>query len=242
MADEVLNSEQRALVEKNVQLAHFIAREVWNRNQTDMELEEVVSIAYQGLIKAALRFNPNHFERTDSRFKPELAFVGLAKRWISGAIMEWQRQEDHVQRSYRQIYKQLQVLGYDKKNLELLAPQMAEPIEKLRAVVHAVENPYVSLDETVAPGVPHPKFGEVVSDHNVEASAMEVSITGAMQNTYGSLSGVKQVIIALRYYSNLEFQTIAMELNVSTHFVREVHAEAILDLHEAMISKVRDAS
>lgn len=242
MADDSLTSEQQDLVRKNMDLAHSLARDSWNKNPEGMELEEVVSVAYHGLVKAALRFNPNHFEKTDSRFKPELAFVGFAKRWISGAILEWQRTEDHVQRSYRQIYKQLVIAGYDKKNLEQIAPLMKEPLSKLQAVVHAVENPYVSLDETIAPGVSHPKFGEVASDHDVESSALEVSITHAVQETHNSMSEQKQLIIALRYYANLEFQAIAMEMNVSLHYVRELHTEAILDLHEAMVSRVQDTN
>lgn len=238
---EVLNTEQRELVRANVELAHRLARDAWNKNPDALDIEEVVSIAYQGLIKAALRFDENHFTVTDDNFKPELAFAALAKRWISGAILEWQRREDHVQRTYRQIYKQLQVEGYDGKNLEAVAPRMKEPLTKLHLVVHAVENPYVSLDETIAPGVPHPKFGEVAGEHDVESSALEVSITSAVQQAHNEMSAHKQVIIALHYYANMEFQAIAAEMDVPLRYVRELHTEAILELHEAMASRVRDS-
>lgn len=238
MTDEVLTREQSALVRKNVDLAHHLAREVWKKNPDGIDLEEAVSVAYQGLIRAALKFDPE-------RMSPETvasgkAFAAWARRWINGAVLEWQRGEDHVQRSYRQIYKQLQACGYTGKNLDDIAPQMDEPLTKLQVVVHAVENPYVSLDETVSPGVPHPRYGEVAGEHDVESSALEVSITTAVQAAHREMSQQKQLIIAMRYYANLEFQVIAMEMNVSLHYVRELHAEAIEDLHSAMISRVRE--
>lgn len=235
---ESLNHEQRELVRANVDLAHHLARETWNKNPDTIDLEEVVSISYQGLIKAALKFDPSRMsEETVANGK---AFAAWARRWINGAILEWQRQEDHVQRSFRQIYKQLQYEGYDGKNLEAVSVRMTEPLAKLQAVVHAVENPYVSLDETISPGVPHPKFGEVAGEHDVESSALEVSITSAVKSAHNQMSIHKQVIIALRYYSSMEFQAIAMEMDVSLNYVRELHNEAILELHEAMASRVRD--
>lgn len=238
MTDTRLTAEQRLLVESNVDLAHHLARDAWSRNVDNLDLEEVVSIAYQGLVKAALKFDPS--KMTPETVANGKAFSGWARRWIVGGILEWQRQADHVQRSYRQIYKRLIAAGYNRRNLSALADELGEPVEKLRQIIQAVEMTSVSLDEQAGPDLSLPKYGEVEADHDVESSALEATITLSFGLAHLELTEEQQVIIALRYYFGLEFQQIAQEMEVTLNYVRDAHSEAILDLHEAMIARVRD--
>ncbi|MCE5316631.1 MAG: sigma-70 family RNA polymerase sigma factor [Parachlamydia sp.] len=55
MTDAPLTDEQRALVEKNINLAHFAANKYFRRFQ--FEYEDLLSICYYGLIKAAQYFD-----------------------------------------------------------------------------------------------------------------------------------------------------------------------------------------
>jgi RNA polymerase sigma factor (sigma-70 family) len=228
-----LNDEQRALVEKNIDLAHFLANQVWNRSKETMLLEEIVGVAYEGLIKAALKFDPTRMSaETVANGK---AFSGFARQRIMGSILDWQREMDHVPRSYRQLYKKMRANGYgdENKNLEPLVSVLGESLTKLQAVAKAVENPATSLDDDLF---------DAVSHHDVESTAMERSIRDGIGDAVDDLEYIAQVIVSLRYFSGWELQQIAQELEMPLTTVYTIHSDAVLLIHNAMVSKAKEHS
>lgn len=247
-----LTREQSKLVEKNIDLAHFLARESWNRNKANLDLDEVVSIAYQGLVKAALKFNPEMMSaETVASGK---AFAGFARQKINGAILDWQRDIDHVQRSYRQVYKQLQLLGYTTEHrnsvsYEEFAVKLELPVEKIKQIIRTVENSPVSLNNEVGdPSLIEEGIVSGYTDGNhlmdrkntVEGSVIETSITSAVRDAYSDLPELHKVIIAMRWYQNDDFQTIAVVLGVSLNVVRDAHTSALDAIHQAMVRTASD--
>ncbi len=238
MDDVPLTPQQRELVRLNVGLAQKISHDYVGRS-TDIELEEVVAIAYQGLVRAAQLFD-------STRGVP---FGGYARRKINGAILDWQRSVDHVQRSYRRIYKQLQKEGLDAVPLAELARRVDLPIEKVEKVIWAVRSPALSTDkihvssntggawDDKAESPDH--YGHTAGTHDVEASALTSAIQSTVADTLRNLPPLQQVVIALRYHSGIELQVIAAELGVSLSVIREAHTDAVLEIHAAMLSRVR---
>lgn len=247
-----LTAAQQELVKKNLDLAHFLAQEAFRRNRTELEIEEVVSVAYQGLVRAAQRFDPSRMSaETVANGK---AFAGFARQKINGAILDWQREIDHVQRTYRQWYKQLQKLGYvpyesTRSEVQEYAQTMGLEHEKLVLIIRAVENTTVSFDSTDIP-LSLGSWGEQKyvgvrleheADSTVESDAAGNQITRAFSEAYDRLPDQQKQIIALRYYANEEFQYIASEMETSLTAIRDAHAEAVHALHQAMSRAASDS-
>jgi len=221
-------------------LAHFLARTVWKRNTRDIDLEEVVSVAYQGLVTAALRWDPTGREIRPEDLESGKAFAGYARQRILGTIMDWQRGADHVQRPYRRMYKLFVAEGWGAGKTEAeVAKATGIELEKVRQVIRAVEFPPKSLDLQQ-----DTEFNDslgVPSEVNVESSALETHIKTAVASSLSELPQLQQVVIALRYHTGMELQIIAAELGLSPTTVREAHTEAVLAMHTAMRSRVIDS-
>lgn len=230
------------LVERNIPLARFLARTVWQRNREEMDLEEVTSLAYQGLVTAALKFDPRAHGMSEETIENGKAFSAFARRKILGTILDWQRSLDHVGRALRFDYRLILRSGFvsfsEGPSLVVVAEEAGLTVERVREVLLAVSLEPVSR-ESLAPtddgdGGPH-------SDSNVESTAVESTVKRAAYAALRDLDPTAQVIVALRYYDGLELQAIAQMLELALPFVREVHTDAILTLHEAMRSHVEDA-
>jgi RNA polymerase sigma factor (sigma-70 family) len=240
MTDQPLTPYQKDLVGRNIGLAQKIANE-YVAKSTEFEQEEVTAIAYQGLIRAAQKFDPGR----DTIIEQRGAFAGYARRWINGAILDWQRSMDHVQRSYRRIFKELVAKGWGTgATEEELIEATGIPKAKIREVLRAVRTTPVSFEtlgalmEKATVGNDSTMAFDPPSDHNVESSAMETHITHATSSAYQQLTEVQQIVIGLRYSTGLELQAIASELGMGLTEVREAHTEAVIILHGAMKSRV----
>jgi RNA polymerase sigma factor (sigma-70 family) len=243
----MLDAVRAELVRKNVALARYLARVAYERNPTELELDEVTSIAYQGLVTAAIRWDPigqNIDEeglRETAKHPSGRAFAGYARQRIVGEILDWQRRRDHVQRSYRTIYKTLIAAGFTGSfdqgpSAKTLAAKLGLDEERVRRVVYAVHASPVSVetvqDETQ---VSH-------AEYDFESSAVETSIKQAVVLALQQLPTVQRHVVALRYYRGWEFQAIAVELGVSLPVVREAHSEGVIALHAAMRRRAQESS
>lgn len=243
----MLDATRAALVQKNVALARFLARMVYERNRSELDLDEVTSIAYQGLVTAALRWDPEGQAideeglRETAKHPSGRAFAGFARQRIIGEILDWQRRRDHVQRSFRTLYKALVAAGFTGSfdqgpTAADLAAALGVDEERIRRVVYAVHASPVSV-ETVQDETQVSHAG-----YDFEASAMETTIKQAVVVALQQLPTVQRHVIALRYYRGWEFQAIAVELGVSLPIVREAHSEAVITLHSAMRRRAEEAS
>lgn len=219
-----LNEYQKHLVTTHRIMAVTVAEDFWRRSNDNLDRKETISIAYQGLITAALRFDPEWRPPDDPNYQPFLAFGSFAKRRITGAILDWQRSQDHVPRRQRQAYKKLQEHGHGAgRTPEELAELTGLSVEKVRAIVFAVESGSVSLDDTWE------RKEEPVE--YVETSVLVSNINNAMSDAIGSFPPLQRAIIARRYYLGHDFSTIAVELGVPVPTVRVLHQESMLVLN-----------
>lgn len=230
-----LSTPQAKLVRDNVDLAHYLARIQWNKSKNNLDLEEMVSIAYQGLCTAALRWSPEKFDYSPEDIASGKGFSAFARHRILGSILDWQKSSDHVKRSHRSVYKQLVAAGYGQVPIseEALSLATGETTAKIREVIAAVEATPLSIDA-------ESEWETPVSENDVESSALVSSLTATLADTYWNLPDLQKQIIAMRYYQNREMIAIAAELGRTVEVVREAHFSAVHTLNEAMKQNIQD--
>lgn len=239
---ERLTPEQQKLVKDNAPLAKFLARKRWEMAPSALDYEELVSLAYQGLVTAASRWRAYSEENglAEEEIVSGAGFSIFSRKRIIGSILDWQKRDaDHVPRSYRTDYKILQRAGYPertKKYVEL-SESTGLALDRIKLVIAAVERMPVSFHEMVDEDG-NVTVNEPVSAHNVEDSVILKAVGEAVAGRVSELPEFQQVILALRYFEGLELQVIAAELHSSLTAVREAHNAAIEAVREAMVAAV----
>lgn len=235
-----LTEAQRQLVAKNVALAKFLASRRWRMAPGVLDHEELVSLAYQGLVSAAIRFDPERPDITPGDVENGKAFSGYARQKIIGAILDWQKKDaDHVPRSYRSDYKILQRWGYPNqiKKYPELSRLTGLSVARIRLVVAAVDHAPVSFHEILnESGEAH--INEPAAVTNVEQTASSHQITDAAADKIEGLPTLHQIVLALRYFEEMSFAKIAEELGLTSQDVKEIHNDAILSVRGAMAEAV----
>jgi RNA polymerase sigma factor for flagellar operon FliA len=238
-----LSPEQKKLVADNAPLAKFLARKRWEMAPGALDYEELVSLAYQGLVTAASRWRS--YSEENGLSEDEIAsgegFSIFSRKRIIGSILDWQKRDaDHVPRSYRTDYKILQRAGYPErtKNYEELARITTLPVARISLVITAVERAPVSFHEMIDDEGNVVIFNEPVSHHNVEDSVLLTTIGEAVADRVSKLPEIQQIILALRYFEGLELQLISAELHISLTVVRDAHNAAIQAVRDAMVTVV----
>lgn len=242
-----LTDDQRRLVEQNLDLAHHLALSAWRGKGHLMDKEETVAVAYEALVMSARRFDPSRANVVDGVADVAGAFAGFARRRINGAIIDWQRREDHVPRRHRTVYKELQSLGLGSgRTLDELSALTGMPVDRLSSIVRAVESMPISLSATFnsssgfsplsgAVSVSHWMDDEVAESGGVEETALEARIRHAVVDVFDNLTQQQRVVIALRYYEGMDLPGVAQALEMSVTTVRQLHADALLEIHAAMV-------
>lgn len=237
-----LTPAQRKLVEENVALAQFLAHRRWEMAPNFLDLEELIALAYQGLVTAAIRFDPERPDISPGDLDNGKAFSGFARQRILGSILDWQKKDaDHVPRSYRADYKHLQRSGYPEKekNYKALSLLTGLTEDRIRLVVAAVERMPVSLDQLAA------DVGDSMtpeSSQNVEESVLARAISGAVASRIGRMTELQQTVLALKYYLALDLQEISKMLKVSASAVKEAHNTALTEALDAMVLAAQEGN
>lgn len=246
-----MDADQQKLVTDNIALANFLARMMWERSRETLDREELRSLAYHGLVSAAVRWRPYGEENgySEESIASGKHFSVFARKRILGQIMDAMRDADHVQRSVRSSYKAMQKAGLGQgASEEEISVKTGLSIGKMREVMRAIENSPISLD--IPNGEPssgsstalnrHEVQQHVESEHDVESSVMVTSITGAFVAAFMDLTDLQQCVITMRYYLGMELQVIAAELSLGLTPVRETHTEAVLLVHSAMLAEAEE--
>lgn len=239
---ERLTAEQRELVSKNLDLAHHLASVAWRKypGRDRVDNDYFVSEAYEGLIKAAQRFDPSRANVVDGQADLRGAFSGFARQYINGAIMENQRSLDHVPKRTRRSYKELQGHGHGRgRSVPELSDLTGLEENKIRLIVAAVEQMPASLDAENEQGPLMDRTADSGMGSATETTVLVNKIQEAFIAQWETLPEIQQVVIAMRYYEGLSLAAISEILEIRVALVRAEHTEALDVLHSAMI---REAS
>lgn len=246
--DRPLNEEEMALVENNVALAQFLFHKYkasfQKKADYGVDPNELLSQAYYGLIRAALRYRAygeKHGYSEESIASGQY-FGVFARKSIIGQMLDYLRKLDHVHTLVRKDYKSLveQGLGSTDKTEEEIAEAADIPLERVQKVIRLVHSKPVSLEDTMASA--EQTVGEgIAADGTVESTALEASLREALVECIDALDEKSQVIIYLKYFIGMELPEIAEEIGETLTAVRRLHTEALTRIHGALVSRVLGA-
>lgn len=247
-----LTDEQNRLIRNNIALAKHLYGVYVNRlgKNIDFALDanELFSQAYLGLIRAAIRWRPYgemHGYSEESIASGE-KFGVFARKAIIGQMLDSLRKIDHVHPLVRKDYKLLILNGLGSAGVteQELAQRSKLTLARVQRVIKAVHARPVSLDEPSAEASEDSfsMYDGVANEHNVESSAMEIRVREAFAAAQGTLTGVQQVIVALKYYSGMELLQISGEIGIGIAMVRKEHADALIVIYDVIEQQVREAS
>lgn len=237
----LLTEEQKKLVSDNSLLAVFLARKRWEMAPQALDLEELISLANQGLVSAAQRWRSYCQEKgyPEEDIAAGKGFSIFSRKRIIGAILDWQKKDaDYVSRYYRTDYKALQRAGYPdtQKDIEALSLTTGLPVERIKSVLLAIELKPVSLQEMTARETDLSELQGPAAADDVESDVFVSMILRDVFDTIVAMPLLYQVVLSMRYFARVELQGIAEELDMPFSTVREIHSSALLEVHSAMVS------
>lgn len=243
-----LTSEEKVLVADNVALAQFLFHQQWARLRKKADYgidpDDLLSQAYYGLIRAAMRYRAYGEEKghSEESIASGKFFSVFARKSIIGQMLSHLRKLDHVHSLVRKDYKIVMAHGYaEGKTEEQISESTGLSVERVQKVIRMVHSKPVNLEDSFG-GLPDQTIGDQLSDaHSVEDTALEKTLREALVLRWKSLPDIHQVVVALKYYSGWELPEIAEETGQSLANIRLIHKEALLEIHDAFVSRLLGA-
>lgn len=236
--------EMRVLVESHVGLARSIAFRVYKEATHALELDDLTSVAFQGLTEAAARW-PSYCE--EKGFDPTATnyFVAFSHHRIRGAIYDYLRAKDWAPRSLRERSKKIREAGQaDGLSPEELAERTGLSVKEVKETLSAMSRSPISLDSLTArephrAGSSDDEIQLEVMDlySNVEATASVSSLLESFVAEILKMPKECQVIIALHYYKGVELKRIASLLDLTEARTSQLHVESTSRLLKALKSE-----
>ena len=232
--DGSLDPEIERLVIEMMPQAKSEAWKVFSAAPHALDLDDLTSLAYTGLMMAAARWpvycESNHYDPRATNY-----FAAYALRRIRGSMLDAMRSQDWVTRSMRSRAKALREAGQDLGKTEAeLAEQTKLSPRQIRDTLAGVAARPVSLDSLQAEGTPH----DVPDPGDTESQAVVSGILDQVVRAMDALDAETQVILAFRYHRGLEFGRIAELLGTDEQRVTELHNAGVLAIHAVMLRSV----
>jgi RNA polymerase sigma factor for flagellar operon FliA len=224
-----MSARVERMIHDHIWLAETLAHRVWRGAPHVLDREELLAIAYLGLVGAAQRWEPYCEERGYSPDATQWVKTFLGRR-IQGALIDALRTSDWAKRKLRARAKRLQAAGQSEGlSYEELAERSGMSVAEVRATLQAMTHQPISLERAEL---------VLVADVDVE-STVEVSlILGRLNAAIRALPFEQQAVVALHYLDGLQLQQIAQVMNIAEGRASELHTEAALALHEVMKTAV----
>lgn len=241
-----LTPEEEALVSNNIALAKFLFQKQWarlkNKAEYGVDADDLLSHAYYGLIRAALRYREYGEEKgySEESIASGQFFSVFARKSINGQMLDHLRKLDHVHTLVRKDYKLLQEQGlFNSDRTEQEVADAAEiSYERAQKVIKLVHSRPVNMEDAHGSQT----VGDSLStEGSVESSALETSLKEALVKAIDGLEPKVQDIIYLKYYLGYELPEIALEVNDTLTSVRRYHSDALALIHDVLVSRVLGA-
>ncbi len=219
-----------SLITQYMPLTQTLARQVWRTAPHALELDELIGIAHLGLVQAARRWNTYCAEKG---FDPEALqfFKPFVVQRVRGALIDAIRASDWATRSLRTRAKALQEAGQDRGASEKeLAERSGLSVQEVRNTIRGMASRPVSLEaEELDP----------VGGAGVESDAFTAEVLGTVVGAIRDLEAEQQVVLTLRYFKGLQLQEVARTMGISESRASQLHAKAVLAVHEQMVVAVK---
>ncbi len=216
------------LIRDNISTADAVAVKVWKTAPYSLELDELKSVAYLGLVSSAARWET--FCEANS-YNPESTeyFSAYAIKRMNGAIYDHFRSTDWATRALRQKAKLIAEAGEVDSEEELMEKTGLSQ-KQVRSTQTRMSNKPVPLEEAMA-GEYEPK-AEKPTSLIVDSNLLLTTFV----STILKLSEDQQSVIILKYFEEIDLKEIARRLGMSDVKVSHLHTDAVLLIHEAMLN------
>ncbi|HHY19274.1 MAG TPA: FliA/WhiG family RNA polymerase sigma factor [Firmicutes bacterium] len=228
---KVGNSEARdEVVESHMYLVYETARAIGKTLPQHIEVEELESFGFLGLLDAVDKFEPER----------GVPFEAYSRQRIKGAILDGLRKADWLSASARRKAKRIAEV-YDQLELELMRPATDEEVAKklgidvdsFRKVLQEVERELISLEAPIAidqEGHSQAIIDIVPSKEDINYSLEKQQAKEILIEAIDKLPEKERLVVALHYYEGLNLTEIGEVLELSTSRISQLHAKAILRL------------
>lgn len=224
-----------ALLQDNLSLVHYVAKQLSRSMSADADPDEMVNIGTLGLMSALESFDEGR----------GLAFSTYAVPRIRGAILDELRRQDHVPRSIRRKTRDIaqarealmRELGRAPRDGELAA-QLGIGTETLWHWQADMERTLqVSLDgndgDREEGGAAPIDFLQVSAD-SADARLEQEEQVAALRTAILELKDQQRTVLSLYYFEELNAREIAEVLNISESRVSQIRSKALSQLRILM--------
>lgn len=225
-----LSDYEQKLVTDFVGVAKSVAGAQWRKAPRELDREELISIAYLGLVQAASRWLDYCAARSYDNTRMDY-FRAYVQRRCNGAIVDHLRSNDWAKRALRDVGSQIETarlelgIGGAFVSDEALAAKAGITVKKVRETNAALAHGPVSLDNQLL---------DVAEDGDVESTAFEAQLREAVVRRIISMDEMARVVVALHYYAEMELQQVALTIGITESRASHLHTTAVLEIHEVL--------
>jgi RNA polymerase sigma factor FliA len=228
-----IQEEWLPLVEKHLGLAHSIALKVYRSASHALELDELRSIAYMGLVDACARW-PDYCAKKGYDPNATEFFTTYSGHRIRGSIFDHLRQADWATRSLRDKSKKLRVAGSDEGvSRQELAERSGLTEKEVHDTIAGMSRAPVSLDQmfnNASSDNDQRGYTDIPSAEDVESHAESNYLINAFANAVQDLPGDERLILVLHYYGNMELKKISSMLDIVESRTSQLHTKSVLSV------------
>jgi len=216
--EETLRSYQDSLAVEYLPAVKNIAYKMKMRLPASVDVEDLIGVATEELIKVARRYDP---KKNDN-------FWGYVKQRVQGSMLDYLRSLDVVSRGDRKIIKDIEkeITNYYNKyqkepDNEYLAKKLDLPIEKIKKAKLASEI------YNVMPIEEQLNFFD-----DVQKKVEQDELIDIIKKELSKMSKREQMVIQLYYFEELSLKEIAEILDITESRISQIHKDIIRKIRE----------
>ena len=218
--EENLRTHQDALAVEYLPAVKNMAYKMKMRLPSSVDVEDLVAVATEELIKVARRYDP---KKNDN-------FWGYVKQRVQGSMLDYLRSLDIVSRGDRKIIKDIEkeVIKYYNKyqkepDNEYLAKQLNLSVEKIKKARLAGEIYNVMPIEE-----------QLNYFENIQKKVEEEELIDIIKKELANMPKREQMIIQLYYFEELSLKEISEILDITESRISQIHKNVIRKIREQL--------
>lgn len=227
-----------SLILAHLDLAKTIATREWRTATHALKPDDMLSLAYEGLVDAAHRWEPycikNEYDPNATQY-----FKVFASLRIRGTIRDSIRREDWATRTLRSKSKKLKDAGQDEGlPVDILADKTGMTITEIHKVNARLAAKPVSLEAHFSnTSHDNPNLNsnlELRDSVDTESAVFTRAVLTAFVSAVRQQPKEVQVVLALHYFSKLDLRKVSEELSLPESKISQLHASGVLAVRSAL--------
>ena len=218
--EKTLKHHQDELALEYLPAVKSMAYKLKTRLPASVEVDDLIAIATEELIKVARRYDP----------KLNDSFWGYVKQRVYGSMLDYLRNLDIVSRGDRKIIKDIEkeVINYynefqEEPSDEYLAKKLNLPLKKIKKARLASEIYNV---------MPIEEQLNVFED--VEKKVEEEELIEIIKKELKNMPKREQLVIQLYYFEELSLKEISQILDITESRISQIHKDVIRKIREKL--------